>query len=286
MRHVQSAVSRVRMLSWKETSKGFSWDFWLNLLILGEVASFVWGFDHIDRLYDRIVMTLLPAVLPPLAFSGGVRQGSEGRRPDRQYVGIVVFLAVMLALAVSEKFGLDAVGINVVLIMVSSPFLLAFWTMVRGKRILAIGMVPAAILLMVYWVVPAFASGLELRYLLVPLPAVSLVVAAWTILVWIFFKGIDIWPEHPTLGPLMESLAMLFLFMPLMVLAIWVPRTISSGDDWSVVPATIVGVVFGSVISEPMRRFLGNYGNLPSHRRCAESNELAPGRPTGRCGRE
>ncbi len=48
---------------------------------------------------------------------------------------------------------------------------------------------------------------------------------------------------------------MLSLFMPLMVLAIWVHRTIPGGDDWSVVVAAIVGVVFGSVISEPMKDF-------------------------------
>ena len=45
---------------------------------------------------------------------------------------------------------------------------------------------------------------------------------------------------------------MLSLFMPLMVLAIWIPRTIPGGDDWSVVLAAMVGVVFGSVISEPL----------------------------------
>ena len=286
MQHVQTAISRMRRLSWKDLSKGFSFNFVLNLLILGQVAFFVWGFDYIDRLQDRVVMTLLPAVLPPLAFSVAMRQESEERRLDWSYVGFAAFLGLVLALAVSDKFDLDAVGINVVVVMVSSPWLVLFWTLVRQKRILAIGMVPAAVLLMAYWIVPAFSSNLELRYLLVPLPAVSLVVAAWTILVWIFLKGIDKWSEHLTLGPLMESLAMLFLFMPLMVLAIWVPRTIPGGDDWSVVPATIVGVVFGSVISEPMRRFLGSYGNLPSHRICVGGNESAQSQNTGKCGRE
>ena len=282
----QSAISRVRSLSWKDFSKGFSFDFGLTLLILGLIASYVWGFDYIDRLQDRIVMTLLPAVLPLLAFSVAMRQERKERRVDWWYVGFAVFLGLVLALAVSDKFDLDAVGINVVVIMVSSPWLVIFWTLVRQKRILAIGMVSTAVLLMVSWFVPAFSSDLELGYLLVPLPAFALVVAAWTILVWIFLKGIDKWSDHPTLGPLMESLAMLFLFMPLMVLAIWLPKTIPSGDDWSVVPATIVGVVFGSVISEPMRRFLSSYGNLPSHSICAGGNESVQSQNTGKCGRE
>ena len=286
MQHVQRVISRVRRLSWSDLSKGFSFDFGLTLLILGLIAFYVWGFDYIDRLQDRIVMTLIPAALPPLAFSVAMRQEPSERRLDWWYVGFAVFLGLVLALAVSEKFDLDAVGINVVVIMASFPWLVIFWTLVREKRILAIGMVPAAVLLMVSWFVPALASDLELRYLLVPLPAGSLVIAAWTILVWIFLKGIDRYTEHLTLGPLMESLAMFLLFTPLMVLAIWLPTTIPNGDDWSVVPATMVGVVFGSVISEPMRRFLGSYGNLPSHRRRVENNDLAQGQHTARCGRE
>ena len=200
--------------------------------------------------------------------------------------GLAFFLALALGLAVSDKFGLDALGLNVVVIMTSSPWLVIFGILVREKRILAIGMVPAAILLMAHWILPAFSSDLELHFFLIPLIAVSLLTAAWAVLVWILFKGVDRWPCHPTLGPLMESLAMLSLFMPLMVLAIWVPRTIPGGDDWSVVLAAIVGVVFGGVISEPLGRFLKSYGNLPSHRRCAGSNEVAQGQDSGGCCRE
>ena len=49
-----------------------------------------------------------------------------------------------------------------------------------------------------------------------------------------------------------------------MVLAIWVPRAFPGGEDWSVVLATMVGVVFGGLISEPLTRFLRRHGNLPS----------------------
>ena len=59
-------------------------------------------------------------------------------------------------------------------------------------------MVLAAIILMAYWVVPIFSSELKLHYFLIPLTVVSLVTAAWTVLVWIFLKGIDRWPKHHT----------------------------------------------------------------------------------------
>ena len=284
--HVQDTIEDWRKFSWKDLRRGVSRDFVLTLLSLAMLTYFIWGFDYFERLYDRVVMNLLSATLPLLAFFEAMRQKPEGRRFSWWNAGFAFFLALALGLAVSDKFDLDALGLNVVVIMTSSPWLVIFGILVREKRILAIGMVPAAILLMAYWILPAFSSDLELHFFLIPLIAVSLPTAAWTVLVWILFKGVDKWPSHPTLGPLMESLAMLFLFMPLMVLAIWVPRTIPGGDDWSVVLAAIVGVVFGSVVSEPLARFLRSYGNLPSHRRLAGSNEVEERRDTGGCDRE
>ena len=286
MTYVQNTIVDWRKLSWKDLRRGVSRDFVLTLLSLAMLTYFIWGFDYFERLYDRVVMNLLPATLPPLAFFEAMRQKPEGRRFSWWNAGFAFFLALALGLAVSDKFDLDALGLNVVVIMTSSPWLVIFGILVREKRILAIGMVPAAILLMAYWILSAFSSDLELHFFLIPLIAVSLPTAAWTVLVWILFKGVDKWPCHPTLGPLMESLAMLFLFMPLMVLAIWVPRTIPGGDDWSVVLAAIVGVVVGSVVSEPLARFLRSYGNLPSHRRLAGSSKVEERRDTGGCDRE
>ena len=243
------------------------------------------GFYNIDGLYGKFVMPLLAAALPLLAYLGARHQVREEHRLNRRTLGSVVFLAFTLGLADSAKFDFEALGINLVVIMISSPFLFIFWCFVREKRILAIGMAPAAVALMAYWVAPALSDDLELRYFLVPLPAVSLVIASWTVLAWVLFKAVDWWASHPTLGPLMESLAMFFLFMPLMVLAIWVPKAIPGGDDWSVVLATMVGVVFSSVVSEPLRQFLRSYGNLPHPCRYVGSNESEPDQDSEGSGR-
>ena len=224
---------------------------------------FIWGFDYIDQTYDSVVMNLIPAVLPPMVFYEAMRHKSETRF-DWLLAGFVVLLGLALLLAISDRHDFHELGLQIIVIMTSAPWLFIFGMLVRGKRILAIGMAPAAALLMGYWVVLVISEGSGLQYLLIPLPAVSIVLAAWTCLVWALFKGVDRWSKNLTLGPLMESLAMLFLFLPIMVLAIWVPRTIPGGDDWSVVLAAMVGVVFGSVVSEPLTRFLRSYGNLPS----------------------
>ena len=280
MPYVKKTITDWRKLSRKDLLMGVNGDFVPTLLSLAIITYFIWGFHYVDRLYDRIVLNLYAAVFVPITFYKAMRQERERFRPSLWSVVVVFFLALVLAYALTDKFGLDALGINAAMIILSYPWLVIFGMLVRQKRILAIGMVPAAIILMAYWVMPTPYSELNLQDFLLLLVAVSFVIAVWTVPVWIFFKGLDRWPEHPTLAPLMESLAMLFLFMPLMVLAIWVPKTIPGGDDWSVVVAAIVGVVFGSVISEPIRDFLRSYGNLPSRRRCAKSNEVTQGRDT------
>ena len=79
---------------------------------------------------------------------------------------------------------------------------------------------------------------------------------------------------------------MLLLFMPLMALAIVAPRAIPGGEDWSVVSAAIVGVVFGSVVSEPMARFLRSVEGHPSRPRSARGNGVEKRQDTEESDRE
>ena len=213
LRRAQDMIPKDRRPSWEDLRRGFTPNFVMTLLGLTMLTYFIWGFDYIERLYDSVVMTILPAVIPPMVFYEAMRQKCGTRRFDWSYAGFVFFLGLALLLAVSDTYDLHELGINVVVIMISVPWLFIFGILVRGKRILAIGMVPAAILLMAYWVLPELSEGLELHYSLIPLSAVSVLLASWSFLVWLLFKGVDKWPQpqYQTLGPLMESLAMLIL---------------------------------------------------------------------------
>ena len=280
MQELQNTVSDWRRPSWKDLNWRDYLNFLLNLLSFAMFTYFIWGFDYIDGLFDSVVLNLLPAALPPLAFIEAMSQKPEGRRFRWENAGLTFFLALALGLAFSDKFDLDALGINLLTVTLSSPFVIFFVSLVRDKRILWIGIVPAAGILMAYWALPVYSNDVGLHYVLLPFTVVSLVAAVWAFFVWIFFKGVDKCSCHPTLGPLMESLAMLLLFLPFMVLAIVVPRTITGDNDWSVVIAAIVGVVFGNVVSEPLRRFLRSYGNLPSYPRPGENNDTQKRRDT------
>ncbi len=276
--YAHGVMSEARKLTWEDLRRGFSVNFAMALLNLALFTYFVWGFDHIDRMYDSIVLNLLPAYFPFVAFYQAMRQDPKDRRLDWLFAGFVLFIFLAVLLSISDRYDLDELGINVIVVMTSAPWLFVFGILVRGKRILAVGMVPAALLLMAYWVLPDLSKGLEPHYALIPLSVVSVLLALWSFLVWLLFKGVERWPQskHDTLGPFLESLAMLFLFTPMMVLAIWVPRAFPGGEDWSVVLAAMVGVVFGSVISDPLTRFLRNYGNLPSARKDEHERRDAP----------
>ena len=280
MRQLQDTVSDWRRPSWKDLSWRDYLNFLLNLFSFAIVTYCIWGFDYIDGLYNSVVLNLFAAMLPSSTFIEVMSQKPEGRRFSWENAVLTSFLALALVLAFSEKFGLDGLRLNVGMMMLSYPWLVIFWIFVRDKNILAIGMVPAALLLIALWIDPAFYSEFGLHYVLISFTTVSLVAAVWTGLVWTFFKGVDRWSCRPALGPFMEFLAMLSLFFPLMALVVRVPRAIPGGDDWSVIIPVIVGVVFGSVVSEPLRRFLRSFGNLPSYPRLGENNDTKERRDT------
>ena len=270
----QSVVSRLYTPSWEDLRRALTVNFILTLVCLGMLAYLIWGFDYVGDLNDRIVLSVIPALLVPMVFWEALRQEQGSPQFSLSYGVYTLFTGLLLVVAVSDKFDLELPGVNAIVMMASSPWLLIFWMLARQKRLLVIGMVPAAILLMAYFVLPEALTNRNFDYLLFPLPAVSILTALWTSLVWVFLKGVDRWSDHSTLGPLMESLAMFFLFIPSMILAIWVPRAFPGGDDWSVVLAAMVGVVFGSVVSQPLRLFLLGYGDLPSYRRLGQGDQV------------
>lgn len=291
---LKAEIAEVRKYSWKDLRRGVTVNFAMTLFILVMFSYFIWSFDYIHRLYDSIVLNLLAACFALAVFYDGIRKETDDRRFSWGYAAMAASVVAILLLAFSDRYGNDALGVNVLGITLSSPLLIAFWILVRKRNVLAVGMVPAAFILMGYWVAPGISEGFELKLFLVPLMAVSVLLVAWTLLVWLLFESVvnltrhptcstyskhaahqkhpmhstyskhDAHQKHPVLGPFMESLAMLFLFIPLIVLAILVTRTIPGGEDWTLVITAIVGVVLGSVVSDPFMCFLRNFGNLPS----------------------
>ena len=121
--HVGDIISESRKLSWEDLRRGFTVNFVMTLLNLAMLTYFIWGFDHIDRLYDSVVINLLPAYFSPVAFYQAVRQKPEARRFDWLFAGFVFFIFLAVLLSISDKYDFDELGINVVVVMTSAPWL-------------------------------------------------------------------------------------------------------------------------------------------------------------------
>ena len=76
----QYVVAKSRRSSWQDLRRGLTTNFVMTILILAMLTYFIWGFDYVDRLYDRVVMNLIPAFLPPVTFYEAMRQEPETRR--------------------------------------------------------------------------------------------------------------------------------------------------------------------------------------------------------------
>ena len=64
---------------------------------------------------------------------------------------------------------------------------------------------------------------------------------------------------------------MAILFFPVILVAVVVPLMLELSPIWSAVSLTIVGVLLSAVVSDPLRRFLLEWGELaPSPDECPE----------------
>ena len=70
------------------------------------------------------------------------------------------------------------------------------------------------------------------------------------------------------------------LFFPVILVAVVVPWMLELSSIWSAVSLTIVGVLLSAVVSDPLRRFLLEWGKQlsPSPSECPEQRQSASAR--------
>ena len=73
---------------------------------------------------------------------------------------------------------------------------------------------------------------------------------------------------------------MAILFLPVILTAVFIPGMLELSQIWSTVSLAIAGILLSAVVSEPVRRFLLEWGNLST-----EPDE-SPEQPRGNSGRE
>ena len=95
-----------------------------------------------------------------------------------------------------------------------------------------------------------------------PLAMVAFGGLAWAPLAALVLNTAKRRKHHRVSGPATQVAAMITLFLPVVLVAVAIPGTLQFGQTWSAVSLTIVGVLLSAVVSEPLRRFLVEWGDL------------------------
>ena len=256
-----------RDLAGRKCRNGFGVDFVLTAIVLGIVLYIAWGSGLVDRLYDRVLISVLTALLPLGAFYAGAKGDRINCRPNALHVGLVFFFGSALAIALGGKYDSDAAVLIGALSMIAIPyFALSVWLMLK-EPLLIVGVIPTAALLLLLPAVHHLSSGGGIESAPIFLYSAAVGAAVCAVAAYLPLCGVRKWRNHPTRGPAMECLAMLFLFAPSIALAVAGPIWLSWPNELRAATAVLVGVVFGGVVSNPLRQFLREFGRLPDYRR-------------------
>ena len=260
-------VCQLNSFSWTRFSLRSTVDFLLSLLGLAILTALIWYFDLIDGLSAKVTVNLLYAVFSLSFFPGFKGNGSDSRSVRGLNIVLVLVLLTGLLIMISDRFGLVSLGMNVTMILVSSPFLWIAWLLVRKKPLIAVGLIPTIFIAMVYLVMWGIPSDSRWDYLLLPLPIVLIAAILWTLAAFLSLHFAERRRQCPVWGPALQSLTMALLFLPLIPLAALATRALTSSEIWLAVSVTIVSLLLGSVISTPLRQFLLDLGKLHSYRK-------------------
>ena len=273
MRRVRGVVLHFIKSRWsKLTSEDLRFrltnvNFALSLISLVLLLVLTWYLRMIDDLWSQVALTILYSLIPLVLVFSPTPDPSEALKTRWCLSGFVVFLVFALLIALSARLDGSYLGLNVTMAIVSIPFITGCFWLASNRPLLLVPSLPSGILSMFYFNTTLFPPELRVKYLLTPLPVVVMCIALWTMVGWFFLDATDRLDDRRIWGPAMKSFTMIFLFAPIILLAIWVPQQLSGSDSWSTVLGTFLSVILGGVISEPVRHFLDDLNDVSSRRR-------------------
>ena len=222
------------------------------------IYAFTWYFSVIDDLSARISISLLVAMLPVAELLSEPRPlKSRGEQ-----FWLAVFFALALLLVASDEFKWHGLAGNAAISLLILPYGWLVWKLMRHNLLLLTWLMLALALTMIYWTAALAGNDSWLDLLLLPLPVVIIGGIIWAPVAWQILDTARRRRDCPLSGPGMQALAMAILFLPVIVVAVAVPGMLDLNPAWSAVSLTIVGVLLSSVVSEPLRCFLLEWGCL------------------------
>ena len=222
------------------------------------VYALTWYSGLIDDLSTRILLSVLVAMIPVAELLSAPRSWKS----RRDLLLFALFILPVSLFAMGHKFNLRVLSSNAAILVAVLPYCWLVWLLMGRSWLLSTGLILALALMMIYWLAALSGVGGALEILILPLPVVLFggifwaPIAQWTLAIAERRK------DCPLSGPGTQALAMANLFFPVILVAVVVPWMLELSPIWSAVSLTIVGVLLSSVVAEPLRRFLLEWGNL------------------------
>ena len=238
-------------------------NFWISLIGLASITAFVWGFDQIDYLSTKVVLNTASAVVSLVFLSDGFDSNPNRHKLSVDGLFLAAFSVVALVILILDRLDFSGWVLNAGSVLASLLPLLVYVKLAQGKRILKIWILPITLIALLYWLTLITPSQTAWNFLLLPLPVITCTCVAWGLATRWFLIGAARTEQDSIKGPGFESLAMLFLAAPLVVLTMLFVNALEVDDIWVVLSGLLIGVMFGNAIGDPFRRFLRALANLP-----------------------
>ena len=244
--------------AWDQTRLRIVGAFFTIVLVCVPLTVLVWGFDYIDELRVRIFMSAAAGAMLILM----VLSEPKSWRERWESLSLSVVLYPLLIFAIAHEFDITSLMMNAVVAFVAIPCCWVVWVSMGRDWLLRLATMLAVIAAMFHWGVIMIATKVPLDVALLPLPALLLIGALWAPLARMALYFARRWKYRRLRGPGSQAVAMVAVFSPIFVIAIAVPQLFELGPIWLAVSLALAGILLGTVISEPLRRFLLRLGNL------------------------
>ncbi len=221
-------------------------------------VALTWCFDVIDDFQARVGITVLIALMPALELMSPPRP----LRCRRDLFGLGAFLMLLLLMMVGDRFNWPVLKLNSVILAAIFPYCVVVWFLMGRKLILLCSLLLGLAVMMLYWLKAMASTDAPLELLLLPVPTVVVASLVWAPIARFALDRARKRKNCPMAGPGTQILAMLSLFLPVIVIATFVPEILSLSQIWSAVSLTVIGVLLSAVVEQPLRRFLLEWGEL------------------------
>ncbi len=236
-------------------------NFWISLVGLASITAIVWCFDPIDDLPAKIALNLLAVVMSLLYFADGLSNDERRHKFGWTPVCVSALSVGAFVALVGERIDAPGLAVSVVSLVAALPAFVIYWDLTKGEHLLQLWLIPIVVTASLYVVHLIAPDGLALDLVLLPVPVVSYASVVWA-LVTRFLIRARRKDDRPIWGPALESLTMLFLVAPLVALTMLAVNALSVDDVWVAVSGAIVGILFGSAVSQPIGQFMRDLGKL------------------------